>query len=81
MPAAPDPFLRRIVLECRDELPDKPKQALSERLTSEGREPDQVLAKRLKMQLNTFLQNVTRARRLLAECLRKRGVDLNQELA
>jgi len=32
------------------------------------------------MQLNTFLQNVTRARKLLAECLGKRGVVVDQEL-
>jgi hypothetical protein len=28
------------------------------------------------MKTNTFLQNVTRARKLLAECLKKRGVAL-----
>jgi hypothetical protein len=33
------------------------------------------------MRLNTFLQNVTRARRLLAQCLRRGGVDLERELA
>ena len=32
------------------------------------------------MRLNTFLQNFTRARKLLAECLRKRGVDLSEVL-
>jgi hypothetical protein len=31
--------------------------------------------------LNTFLQNIVRARRLLAECLRKRGIDLALELS
>jgi RNA polymerase sigma-70 factor (ECF subfamily) len=80
-PVVPDPFLRRIVLGCRDKLPDQPKRALTERMSSEGAEPDQVLAKRVKMELNTFLQNVTRARRLMAECLRKQGVDLAEELA
>jgi len=80
-PSAPDPFLRRIVLGCRDKLPSQPKQALAQRLSSEGGDPDQVLAKRAKMELNTFLQNITRARRLMAECLRKQGVDLAEELA
>jgi hypothetical protein len=28
------------------------------------------------MELNTFLQNFTRARKLLADCLRGRGIDL-----
>jgi RNA polymerase sigma-70 factor (ECF subfamily) len=79
-PIVPDPFLRSIVLGCRDKLPDKPKLALGERLSNEGAEPDRVLAKRLKMDLNTFLQNVTRARRMMAECLHKQGVDLAQEL-
>jgi hypothetical protein len=32
------------------------------------------------MRLNTFLQNFTRARQLLADCLRKRGVVVDQEL-
>ena len=32
------------------------------------------------MRLNTFLQNFTRARKLLAECLEKNHVDLDAEL-
>ena len=32
------------------------------------------------MRLNTFLQNFTRARKLLAECLEKRKVNLDAEL-
>jgi hypothetical protein len=40
-----------------------------------------VLAKRAKMELNTFLQNITRARRMMADCLRKQGVNLAEELA
>jgi hypothetical protein len=40
-----------------------------------------VLAERVRMRPNTFLQNVTRARRLLADCLRRRGVDLALELS
>ena len=31
------------------------------------------------MRLNTFLQNFTRARRQLAECLERQGVDLALE--
>ena len=44
-------------------------------------DPDRSLAERVGMKLNTFLQNVTRARRLLADCLRRRGVDLDLELS
>ena len=32
------------------------------------------------MRKNTFLQNFGRARRLLADCLRQRGIDLKTEL-
>jgi RNA polymerase sigma-70 factor (ECF subfamily) len=39
-----------------------------------------MLAERLGMRLNTFLQNFTRARKLLAECLEKRKVDLAVEI-
>jgi RNA polymerase sigma-70 factor (ECF subfamily) len=72
---APDPLLRRLIDECRRALPDKPAQALAARLESSGGEPDAALAARLTMRLNTFLQNVARARKLLAACLEKRGFD------
>jgi RNA polymerase sigma-70 factor (ECF subfamily) len=45
-------------------------------MSSQGAEPDARLAERLHMSLNAFLQNFTRARKLLAECLEKRGVVL-----
>lgn len=77
---APDPLLRRLIEECRKMLPGKPAQALEQRLLSWGAEPDEVLAQRVGMKLNTFLQNFTRARRFLAECLKGRGVDLEAEL-
>lgn len=71
-----DPFLRKHVFDCFEKLPDKPAAALRARLDGEGAEADGVLAERLAMKLNTFLQNVTRARKLLAECLEKQGVSL-----
>lgn len=77
----PDPLLRRIIQLCREKLPGKPAQALAARLSSAGGEPDPVLAERLGMRLNTFLQNFTRARKLLAECLARNGVDLEVELS
>jgi RNA polymerase sigma-70 factor (ECF subfamily) len=76
----PDPLLRRTIADCSEKLPDKPSAALSARLANGGAEPDEVLATRLGMRLNTFLQNFTRARKLLAECLEQRGVDLGAEL-
>jgi RNA polymerase sigma-70 factor (ECF subfamily) len=78
--SGPDPFLRRVIDECKKLLPSKPAQALAARLASAGAEPDETLAERLGMRLNTFLQNFTRARKLLAECLAKRKVDLDAEL-
>lgn len=72
----PDPLLRRVIEECRRALPNKPAAALVARLESAGGEPDQRLAESLHMTLNTFLQNVGRARKLLAACLQKRGVDV-----
>jgi RNA polymerase sigma-70 factor (ECF subfamily) len=41
---------------------------------------DEELAAELEMRPNTFFQNITRARRLLAECLRLRGIDLALEM-
>ena len=76
-----DPLLRRAIEECRRKLPRKPAEALQARLESGGAEPDARLAERLHMRRNTFLQNVTRARRQLAECLRRRGIDLAAEMA
>lgn len=71
-----DPMLRRLVVDCFDKLPPKPALALGARLEAEGAEPDLVLCARLEMRLNTFLQNVTRARKLLAQCLEAQGVAL-----
>jgi RNA polymerase sigma-70 factor (ECF subfamily) len=80
-PSGPDPFLRQVILDCREKLPNKPAEALAQRLASAGGEPDEALAARLGMRLNTFLQNFTRARKLLAECLEKHHVDLDAELS
>jgi RNA polymerase sigma-70 factor (ECF subfamily) len=80
-PLPPDPMLRRAIVECEQKLPDKPRQALAARLASSGGEDDQALASTLGMTLNTFLQNFTRARRFLAECLKKNGVETDAELS
>jgi RNA polymerase sigma-70 factor (ECF subfamily) len=76
----PDPMLRRAILECRDKLPAKPREVLDARLHSAGSDDDLTLAEALGMRLNTFLQNFSRARKLLAECLGKRGIAVDQEL-
>ena len=79
-PHEPDPMLRKVIDDCRRGLPDKPALALDARLRSGGAEPDEILAGLLHMRINTFLQNVGRARKLMADCLARRGVRLEQEL-
>jgi DNA-directed RNA polymerase specialized sigma24 family protein len=79
--APTDPLLRLMIEACRNGLPKKPAIALVARLESAGGEADDVLAGRLGMTKNTFLQNFTRARKLLLECLQRHGVDLRTELA
>jgi RNA polymerase sigma-70 factor (ECF subfamily) len=76
---APDPLLRRAIEDCRAALPPRPAEALALRLAAGGTEADDVIAERLGMRKNTFLQNFGRARRLLAECLRLRGIDPKAE--
>lgn len=76
-PALPDPGLQRALERCMDKLPKKPATALSARLRCEVL-PDAALAREAGMTLNTFLQNVTRARRFLLECLRRLGVPFDE---
>jgi RNA polymerase sigma-70 factor (ECF subfamily) len=75
-----DPLLREVIAGCREKLPGKPAAALQARLDGAWR-PDVELAEELGMKLNTFLQNFTRARKLLADCLSKHGIDVEIELA
>jgi RNA polymerase sigma-70 factor (ECF subfamily) len=75
--APPDPLLRKAVEDCHQQLPDKPRTAMGARLTSSGERSDAAIAASLGMRKNTFLQNITRARKLLAECLEGKGVELN----
>lgn len=80
-PAPPDPALRQAIAECAGALPPQPARALHARLESAGAQDDDALAAALGMRKNTFLQNFTRARKLVAECLERRGIDLELELA
>ena len=75
-PDEPDPMLRKAIVDCRDKLPAKPRQAFDSRLASAGGQDDVELAESLGMKLNTFLQNFTRARNLLVDCLKKKGIAL-----
>lgn len=73
----PDPLLRERIDDCRRKLPRQPARALDARLGDAGAAPDRDLAARVGMKPNTFLQNITRARRLLADCLRRGGIGLD----
>jgi len=75
----PDPLLRKLIVMCRDKLRGKPADALNQRLTR-SELPDRELAASIGMQLNAFLQNVGRARKAIASCLRKQGVQIEAVL-
>lgn len=72
----PDPLLRQAIADCRDKLPPKPREAFDARLANAGGDDDDTLASSLGMRLNTFLQNFTRARKMLADCLGTKGIAL-----
>ncbi|MCA8925684.1 MAG: hypothetical protein KDD82_28000 [Planctomycetes bacterium] len=80
-PSPPDPLLRETIGACRDKLPPQPGTVLALRLEAGGAVADATLAARLSMRKDTFLRNLSRARKLLLECLRRAGVDLAPELA
>ncbi len=77
--AAPDPMLRARIVYCYEQLPPKNALAMHARIEARGGEPDTAVAEQLGMRLNTFLQNVTRARKLLERCLEEQGVALGTE--
>jgi DNA-directed RNA polymerase specialized sigma24 family protein len=79
-PELPDPALGKAIGECVERLPKKPRKALVARI-GEGHLPDRELAQTLRMKLNTFLQNIVRARKLLAGCLERKGVRLGEFLS
>jgi RNA polymerase sigma-70 factor (ECF subfamily) len=76
-PTVADPMLRQAIVDCRDKLPPKPREVLDARLAAAGGSDDEDLAEALGMRLNTFLQNFTRARQLLADCLGKKGIEVS----
>jgi RNA polymerase sigma-70 factor (ECF subfamily) len=79
-PSPSDPLLRAAIADCRDKLPPRPREALDARLAAGGASDDAAIAASLDMRTNTFLQNFTRARQMLADCLGKHGIHLATEL-
>mgnify|MGYP003694697225 CR=1 FL=1 len=79
--ASSDPRLAQVIAECLGRIAGRP---LAPRLrrawTGRSHMPDRQIAKDLGMTLNTFLQNIVRARRQLAECLTRRHVPLEEIL-
>jgi len=73
-PSPPDPALRDLIAKCIKRLPRRPREALEARLRNSSLLPDRDLAAQMRMTINTFLQNVVRARRLMSDCLRSHGV-------
>jgi DNA-directed RNA polymerase specialized sigma24 family protein len=69
-----------LVAHCLRKLPRQPGAALGARLADGGDTSDRELAERLRMTLNTFLQNVVRARRHLEDCLKSQGVAVEELL-
>ena len=84
IPVAPDPpsslALRRKILDCIEKLARKPRAALTARLEMGGLVPDNRIAAVLEMTRNTFLQNITRARKQVMTCLERQGVSLREVL-
>mgnify|MGYP000004328248 CR=1 FL=1 len=71
----PDPRLRGTIEQCREKLPRNPQRSLAARLERPGIRDD-VLAQSLGMNLNTFFQNIRRARLGLLDCLKRHGIEL-----
>ncbi|RMG48294.1 MAG: RNA polymerase sigma factor [Acidobacteria bacterium] len=74
----PDPGLRAAIARCLKRLTPRPRRALLARLEARGGDSDRELAARAGMRLNTFLQNVGRARRQMARCLERHGVPVGE---
>lgn len=75
-----DDVLREALRRCLDLLPAKPREVVLARLEGSGSSTDASLAARLGMRTNTFLQNVTRAKRALVACLEGQGVRVSARL-
>jgi DNA-directed RNA polymerase specialized sigma24 family protein len=70
----PDPGLAAAIRDCVANLSPKLRTVLNERVYGGPFHPDRVLADRLQMRLNTFLQSVVRGRAQIRTCLEKKGV-------
>lgn len=76
----PDPGLARAIAECLKKVSRRPLEALRARVDLQGYLRDREIAARLGMTVNAFLQNIVRARRQLADCLKSRHVPIEEYL-
>jgi DNA-directed RNA polymerase specialized sigma24 family protein len=77
---APDHGLRKAIKACIEKLPKKPMEALKARLAAGAENGDGEIAMLVGMTVNTFLQNIVRARKQVAACLEKKGIRLQEVL-
>lgn len=79
MPEPPvSPSLARLIRECFETLARRPREALAERLHQGAGRADREVAAGLGMTLNTFLQNIVRARRQMRTCLAQKGIAVEE---
>lgn len=80
LPPIPDLGLRAAIVQCLDLLKGKPREALRARVEHGGVMSDKMIASSLAMTINTFLQNIVRARAAVKECLRRAGYPIEEHL-
>ncbi len=79
MPEEPvSPSLVRFIRECFETLARRPREALAARLNLGVERNDREVAAGIGMTLNTFLQNIVRARRQMRTCLAHKGVAVEE---
>lgn len=77
----PDPHLRQIIWGCIEKLPRRAREVLLLRITTPGSDlSDRERAAGLGIKVNTFVQQVVRARRLVSDCLKDNGVPVEEVL-
>ena len=77
----PDPGLARAIADCLQQLVGRRLEALRARLQMAPFASDREISQSVGMTPNTFLQNVVRARKQMADCLQGRGVPLSELLS
>jgi DNA-directed RNA polymerase specialized sigma24 family protein len=72
-PPVEDAGLLRAIRDCLERLTGKPREAMLTRLRLGHASSDRDLAASVGMAVNTFLQNIVRARKSVALCLERKG--------